>query len=111
MEPSQTQPIPNKSCNTHQSKLSIEELIKLAEQAFEEFSPGIAAKYYEQAITIDPNNALLYHKLGLMYVEHGEPEQAHKSFLKSIELSPNENPTNYLYIGQQCYGNAADRKS
>ena len=89
------------------SKLSVDELIKLAEQAYEEFSPGIAAKYYEDAIKQKPNDADLYHKLALMYVEYGDPEQAHKSFLKSIDLSPDTNESNYLYIGQQCYGIAA----
>lgn len=92
---------------TPQNSLSVSELVKLAQQAHDEFSPGIAAKYYEAAIKQQPNNALLHHKLGLMHVEHGEPEQAHNSFLKSIELSPNENESNYLYVGQQCFGNAA----
>eukprot|EP01083_Nonionella_stella_P051288 136166_1 len=90
-----------------QSLFSVEQLIQLAEQAYDEFSPGIAAKYYENAIVQQPKNALLHHQLGVMYIEHGEPELAHKAFLKSIELSPNENESNYLYIGQQCYGDAA----
>ena len=57
---------------------TVEELIKLAEQAFDQFSPGTAANYYQQAIQQQPNDANLYHKLALMYVEAGEPEQAHK---------------------------------
>ena len=67
-----------------QNVLSVNELIKLAEQAFEEFSPGIAAKYLQDAIKQKPNDADLYHKLALMCVECGDPEQAHKISIYSL---------------------------
>merc|ERR1719203_2457931 len=89
------------------STFSVDKLTELAEEAFDSFHPGVAAKYYEQAIAKRPDDALLHHKLAMMYVEHGDAENAHKSFLKSIELSPDENEANYLYIGQQCYGEPA----
>lgn len=94
----------SKQLNKPQSALSVDALIKLAEQAYEQFSPGIAANYYQNAIKQKPNDADLYHKLALMYVEQGDPEEAHKAFQKSIDLSPDTNESNYLYIGQQCYG-------
>ena len=66
--------------------LPVNELERLAEEAFDAFSPGVAAKYYEQAIAKRPDDALLHHKLALMYIEHGEPENAHK-ISDSIALS------------------------
>ena len=74
--------------------LSVNELIKLAQKAYDEFSPGVAAKYYEDAIKQQPNNANLYHKLALMYVEYGEPQQAHKISIYQYFLS---NPSNLIH--------------
>ena len=84
MRPKQNKNISSKPLNKPQNQLSVNELIKLAEQAFDEFSPGIAAKYLEDAVKQKPNDADLYHKLALMYVEFGDPEQAHKISIHSF---------------------------
>ena len=86
----------------------IANLCKEAARATDEFSPGVAARYYEEALQLDPSDAHLWHKCGEAYIEFGKPKEATNAFLKSIELSPDSNPNNYLYLAQQLEGHESE---
>lgn len=49
-----------------------------------------AIEAFEQAITIDPNDAKSYYHLGLAYVNTGDTAKAKENFTKFLELAPED---------------------
>ena len=93
-----------KMTETRQANMVTNDLCKMAENAYDEYSYGVAIQYYKNALKHDINNALLWNKLGICYIEFGLPEKAHNAFKKSINIAPNKYASNYFYVGQQSFG-------
>lgn len=49
---------------------------------------GYAIGYYKAAIKAEPQNAVLYNKLGIAYLQYGNHKDARKFFNQSIKLNP-----------------------
>ena len=48
-----------------------------------------ALKSYLKVLDIEPNHALGYYNLGLVFKDLGKKEEAVKNYLKAIEINPN----------------------
>ena len=60
----------------------------------------------QEAITKDPDNAILYYNLGVINVEQGELEDAMTYYLKALELDPNYAATYLNLVGLILEGEA-----
>ena len=54
---------------------------------------GKAAELYEKAISIDPNEASLYTRLGMMQLAQGMPVNAERNFRKAVEMEGDDKPS------------------
>lgn len=61
----------------------------------------------EEAITKDPNNAVLYYNLGVIYGEQEEFEEAINYYKKSLELDPNYSAAYLNLVGLILEGESA----
>ena len=53
----------------------------------------------EEAITMDPNNAILYYNLGVINTEQGMIEEAKSMYIKALELDPSYSATYLNLVG------------
>jgi tetratricopeptide (TPR) repeat protein len=65
---------------------SAKELIALGEAAFEEGEMDQASRYYDQAITVDSNNAEAYQKRGEVFAATGSPDLAIANYSHAMSL-------------------------
>lgn len=61
-----------------------------------------AFKAIEEAITIDPNNAVLYCVRGVIYENDEKREEARADYKKAVEIDPESSQANYLYGKSLC---------
>jgi tetratricopeptide (TPR) repeat protein len=61
----------------------------------------------EEAITKDPDNAVLYYNLGVIYGEQEEFEEAINYYKKSLKLDPNYSPAYLNLVGLILEGESA----
>jgi len=69
-----------------------------------------ALSFYQKAILLDPNYAMAYNDLGIVFETKGWPQRAKDMYLKAIEIAP-KYPDSYsnlalLYESQEDYTNA-----
>jgi serine/threonine protein kinase/tetratricopeptide (TPR) repeat protein len=64
-----------------------------------------AEGHYLRAIELDPNFAMAYARLGVVYINSGEVEKANKYFAKAYSLSKNVSERERLYITGHYYQN------
>jgi len=57
-------------------------------QAQQRGQGGLAVKYYQKAIAIDPFYATPHNDLGILYEKQGKLEQAEEEYLKAIAIDP-----------------------
>ncbi len=64
-----------------------------------------AEGHYLRAIELDPNFAMAYARLGVVYINSGQVEKANKYFAKAYSLSKNVSERERLYITGHYYQN------
>jgi eukaryotic-like serine/threonine-protein kinase len=64
-----------------------------------------AEGHYLRAIELDPNFAMAYARLGVVYSNSGQVAKAHTYFARAYELSKNVSERERLYIGGHYYQN------
>ncbi len=69
---------------------------------------GVALDEFNEAIKIDPDYALAYNGLGLVYVRLGEDAKADANFMKSIQLEPGNPESHNNYGTFLCSRNRID---
>ena len=62
-----------------------------------------AEGHYLRAIELDPNFAMAYARLGVVYINSGQVTKANKYFSKAYELSKNVSERERLYITGHYY--------
>ncbi len=70
------------------NQLNIKELFNLAFQNQKKKNFKIAISQYKKIIDVNPNLALVYYNLGLIYEQLGENEVAQKNYKKSVKVDP-----------------------
>jgi serine/threonine protein kinase/predicted Zn-dependent protease len=65
--------------------------------------PGVALRYYLEAIDLDPNFAMAYHDIGQLYFTLGELERAHAYNTKAFELKDHASEREKLEITATYY--------
>ncbi|MDC3102149.1 tetratricopeptide repeat protein [Candidatus Pelagibacter sp.] len=70
------------------NQLNIKELFNLAFQNQKQKNFKVAISQYKKIIEIEPNLALVYYNLGLIYEQLEETEVAIKNYKKSIKVDP-----------------------
>eukprot|EP01112_Ceratiomyxa_fruticulosa_P021907 TRINITY_DN7869_c0_g1_i6.p1 TRINITY_DN7869_c0_g1~~TRINITY_DN7869_c0_g1_i6.p1 ORF type:complete len:303 (-),score=59.68 TRINITY_DN7869_c0_g1_i6:410-1318(-) len=90
-----------------QKSKSAAQLIEKAEDCFEKFQVELSAKFYNQALSIEPSNTRALDGLGEVLIELGDFENAKEAFKKSIQISPEENHAKYMNMGQLVGGEEA----
>ena len=65
-----------------------------------------AEGHYRQAIELDPNFAMAWARLGVVYNNSGQPGRALQAHTKAFELSKNVSERERLYIQGHYYSNA-----
>jgi len=83
-------------------KLSLEEKKELADQLFEQGDLKKAEKLYLDLVVEEPQNASLYNKLGLLYLENKNLKDAKSALLQALDLEK-ENDTFYNNLGLILY--------
>ena len=63
---------------------------EIASGYFERGQMDVALQELGEAVKLDPRNAKIYNVYGLVYTVLGEDANAQQSFLKAIELAPND---------------------
>ncbi len=66
-----------------------------------------AEGHYLRAVELDPNFAMAYARLGVVYINSGQVTKATKYFSKAFELSKNVSERERLYIAGHYYENVA----
>ncbi len=66
-----------------------------------------AEGHYLRATELDPNFAMAYARLGVVYINSGQVTKANKYFSKAYELSKNVSERERLYIAGHYYENVA----
>ena len=66
-----------------------------------------AEGHYLRATELDPNFAMAYARLGVVYINSGQVTKANKYFSKAYELSKNVSERERLYISGHYYENVA----
>jgi eukaryotic-like serine/threonine-protein kinase len=64
-----------------------------------------AEGHYLRALEIDPNFAMAYARLGVVYINSGQVEKANRYFAKAYSLSKNVSERERLYIAGHYYQN------
>jgi len=64
-----------------------------------------AEGHYLRAIELDPNFAMAYARLGVVYINSGQVAKAHTYFARAYELSKNVSERERLYIAGHYYQN------
>ena len=73
---------------TKNYQLYVKELFNLAFQSQKKKNFKIAISQYKKLIDINPNLALVYYNLGLIYEHLEEIEVAKKNYKKSVKVDP-----------------------
>jgi len=66
-----------------------------------------AEGHYLRAVELDPNFAMAYARLGVVYINSGQVTKANNYFSKAYELSKNVSERERLYIAGHYYENVA----
>jgi type IV pilus assembly protein PilF len=69
---------------------------------FERGNVAVALEHLRTAVSADPNYALAYSMLGLVYAELKENKLAQANFERALSLSPNDPDINHNYGGFLC---------
>ncbi|MDR0418700.1 MAG: tetratricopeptide repeat protein [Prevotellaceae bacterium] len=77
-----------KSYKVQTDKLTVEDFLTKAYNAFEKQQYKIAVENYQKAINLDPTNEGAYNNLGNVYHVQGKYNQALEMYQKAIELRP-----------------------
>ena len=64
-----------------------------------------AEGHYKRAIELDPNFAMAYARLGVVYINSGQVSKANENFAKAFELSKHVSESERLYISAHYYQN------
>jgi serine/threonine protein kinase/tetratricopeptide (TPR) repeat protein len=75
----------------------------LGDAEFEQGHPREALPFYRRAVELDPNFAMVYARMGVIYVTVGEFEQAKKETRKAFELRDRVSEREKLYITHHYY--------
>ena len=70
------------------NKLNVKELFNLAFQNQKKKNFNTAILQYKKIISINPNLALVYYNLGLIYENLEETAMAKKNYIKSVKVDP-----------------------
>ena len=87
------------------SSLEAFKAFALGEVQKERGDDASAAPLYERAVELDPNFALAYGRLGVLYSNLGESELARKNFQKAFSLLNRVSERERLYITSNYYAN------
>ena len=86
---------------------SREELLIAAANEHEMMNFPEAIALYKSVIEQTPNDVAVIDALGELLLEVGDADNASHLFKRSIQLSPEDNPGKYMYLGQICEGQEA----
>ncbi len=87
------------------SSLEALQAFTLGNEAFDTKGDQIhAIAFYKRAIELDPNFAMAYARLGTIYGNYGEDEQAYQNQTKAFELRDRASEREKLYITAHYYG-------
>lgn len=74
-----------------QTDFSAEDISREAIRLMGQGSSEKAAALLERAIKVDPNNYLIHRLLGTAYLNRGEISKARESYLRALEINPQDN--------------------
>ncbi|XP_062841423.1 uncharacterized protein si:dkey-12j5.1 [Trichomycterus rosablanca] len=81
-------------------KYTIDQLLQKTEECMDNFDFTMARMFCQRALDIEPTNLTILDMLGNICAELGDMDKAKEVFLKSVELSPEEGHSKYMYLGQ-----------
>lgn len=86
--------------NKQNTKVTIDELIQLAEENIDRCELEVAYKYAKQALDFDSTNTDALETMASIQMEMGNNESAKKIYQKMIDLKPNEGFSKYMCMAQ-----------
>eukprot|EP00455_Lapot_gusevi_P051347 TRINITY_DN7630_c1_g1_i1.p1 TRINITY_DN7630_c1_g1~~TRINITY_DN7630_c1_g1_i1.p1 ORF type:complete len:345 (-),score=100.93 TRINITY_DN7630_c1_g1_i1:429-1463(-) len=92
-----------------QIKYTAQDLVKRAEKCIEELQFDAAAKFLQRALEMEPEDLAIMDMLSECLLESGQHERASQIIVRSIEKSPNENPSRWMNLAQLQAGPDAVR--
>ncbi|XP_039593122.1 probable assembly chaperone of rpl4 isoform X2 [Polypterus senegalus] len=81
-------------------KYTVEDLLEKVEENMDNFNFEMAQIFCQQALDMEPTNVRILDMLGNIYAELGDTEKAKQIFVQSVELSPEDGYSKYMYLGQ-----------
>jgi Flp pilus assembly protein TadD len=84
-------------------EITIAGLLAQADDAFEKKDFSKAEEIYIKAASRDPQNAKVYNRLGVIYLEMGNSYDARDAFLQAIKLEPGQ-ASRYANLGLAYLG-------
>ncbi|XP_056141676.1 uncharacterized protein si:dkey-12j5.1 [Lampris incognitus] len=88
-------------------KYSVHQLLEKTEECMDSFDFGMASRFCQRALDVEPTNLQVLDMLGHIYSEMGDTQKAKGVFLRAAELSPDEGHSKYMYLGQIHTGQEA----
>lgn len=81
-------------------KYTVGQLLQKTEESVDNFDFDMARLYCQRALDIEPTNLTILDMMGSICSELGDVEKAKQVYLKTVELSPEEGHSKYMYLGQ-----------
>ena len=80
--------------------ISVSSLVEEGSKALARMEPELAQKFFERALSLEPNNTNLMDALADIFIQVGEPDKAVELLKNSTKLAPNLNPYKWLFLAQ-----------
>jgi len=90
----------NRKVPQTESTISIDNLVKLGNEALAKMEPEHALSYFQQAHKMKYDDTNIMDSLDDVYLQLSEPEQAYQLLVQSTTSAPSDNPCKWFLLGQ-----------